>query len=92
MYKWYWDAICYVYLSDIPTRWEDTLETSRWFTRGWTLQELLAPAVVEFYTAGWKLLGTKAELIDTIAKTTKIEPHVHCWSGFYHESDNWYQI
>jgi hypothetical protein len=74
MYKWYWDAaICYVYLSDIPTGWDITLETSSWFTRGWILQELLAPAVVEFYTVGWKLLGTKAKIIDTIANAMKIE-------------------
>ena len=53
MYRWYWQAaICYAYLSDVSTNynaWKQELEASRWFTRGWTLQELLAPAVVEFY-------------------------------------------
>jgi hypothetical protein len=54
MYKWYWDAaICYAYLSDVSASpgSEHKLKSSRWFTRGWTLQELLAPDVVEFYDA-----------------------------------------
>jgi hypothetical protein len=77
MYKWYWDAaICYAYLSDVSVSAgsENDLVKSRWFTRGWTLQELLAPDVVEFYDAQWRLLGTKAKLIDIIASVTKIDP------------------
>jgi hypothetical protein len=75
MYKWYWQAaICYVYLSDVSTGadWEEELESSRWFTRGWTLQELLAPDTVEFYNEAWVLLGSKARLIEHIQKATKI--------------------
>jgi hypothetical protein len=77
MYKWYWDAaICYAYLSDVSggPGWKGELETSRWFTRDWTLQELLAPDVVEFYDTQWSFLGTKAKLIDTISGATNIEP------------------
>jgi hypothetical protein len=77
MYKWYWDAaICYAYLPDVSVsaEWKDQLEKSRWFTRGWTLQELLAPDVVELYDTQWSLLGTKAKLIDIIASVTKIDP------------------
>ncbi|KAK6854133.1 heterokaryon incompatibility protein-domain-containing protein [Apiospora arundinis] len=40
---------------------EESLRRSRWFTRGWTLQELVAPGTVEFYTTAWQLIGTKAE-------------------------------
>ncbi|KAK6845972.1 ankyrin [Apiospora arundinis] len=40
---------------------EESLRRSRWFTRGWTLQELAAPGTVEFYTKAWQLIGTKAE-------------------------------
>lgn len=65
MYRWYQDAaVCYVYLSDMKrcedhgNRSEDgssfskdfqMLQACRWFTRGWTLQELLAPQDVIFY-------------------------------------------
>ena len=61
MYKWYADAQdCYVYLSDVELTFnpEDDLDSaafrkSRWFSRGWTLQELLAPRKVVFFTRSW---------------------------------------
>lgn len=65
MYRWYQEArVCLVYLSDVP--YEDILSegscfsNSRWFTRGWTLQELIAPSVVVFYSNDWRELGMKA--------------------------------
>ncbi|KAB5522855.1 heterokaryon incompatibility protein-domain-containing protein, partial [Coniochaeta sp. 2T2.1] len=78
MFKWYAEAeVCYVYLSDVPD--DDDIRhrhsqfrRSRWFDRGWTLQELLAPKEVHFYSKGWKLLGTKAELSDAIEEITGI--------------------
>ena len=79
MYAWYRDSeICYVLLADVyigPLRgriWHD-FYTSRWFTRGWTLQELLVPAHVRFFRGDWKPLGTKLELIDDISAITKID-------------------
>lgn len=45
---------------------------SRWFTRGWTLQELLAPKVVEFYTSEWEEIGTKTSLAVSLAAKTDI--------------------
>jgi hypothetical protein len=70
MFRWYQRATkCYVYLSDVHVAdkvtdiqafsrpWEDAFRRSRWFTRGWILQELLAPAIVEFFTANGKRLG-----------------------------------
>ncbi|KAK4462288.1 hypothetical protein QBC42DRAFT_268061 [Cladorrhinum samala] len=36
-----------------------SIEESRWFTRGWTLQELIAPSNVYFYSRSWTLLGSK---------------------------------
>ncbi|KAL2123888.1 hypothetical protein VTJ04DRAFT_253 [Mycothermus thermophilus] len=69
MYMWYQKSrICYAYLSDVSTldgsghQQSEVLEQvgrSRWFTRGWTLQELLAPKRVEFYTANWDYIGKK---------------------------------
>jgi hypothetical protein len=64
MFAWYRNsAKCYVYLSDVATSSfinEETLQPSRWFTRGWTLQELLAPRVVEFFSRDGTLIGNKS--------------------------------
>jgi len=62
MFAWYTKAqICYVYMSDVSKRdFDTTFPASRWFTRGWTLQELLAPSNVIFYDKEWKELGQKA--------------------------------
>jgi len=58
MFRWYAEAeVCYVYLVDVHHAQE--LEHSRWFKRGWTLQEMLAPAYVSFYTSSWIYLGSK---------------------------------
>jgi hypothetical protein len=57
MFVWYhYSALTIVYLSDVPpsTR-SGALASSAWNTRGWTFQELLAPAVVLFYQADWSL-------------------------------------
>lgn len=60
MYNWYYQARrCYVYLSDYSHHTEDVLERSRWFTRGWTLQELLASVFVHFYDRQWRYIGNK---------------------------------
>lgn len=64
MFKWYQDAtICYAYLSDVETFFEDIdygkVQSSRWFTRGWTLQELVAPRDVVFLAKDWSFLGSR---------------------------------
>ncbi|KAJ8110510.1 hypothetical protein OPT61_g6666 [Boeremia exigua] len=80
MYKWYWEAaICYAFLSDVSadsTTWNEEVRTSRWFTRGWTLQELLAPDIVEFYDKYWRILGTKSKLLTPIRSATKIQSEI----------------
>jgi hypothetical protein len=79
MFRWYQNAaICYAYLSDaaeeVDVRVENSaFRNSRWFTRGWTLQELLAPENVWFYSAGWKHIGQKKDLCQTIAEITRID-------------------
>jgi hypothetical protein len=75
MFKWYEKAaICFVYLSDVQDG-HDTAQfsSSRWFTRGWTLQELLASKTIKFYTSVWELIGTKISLESQIVSTTGIE-------------------
>ena len=81
MWRYYEESnICYAYLADIPDSeagWSDeTFVTSEWFTRGWTLQELIAPASVEFYAKNWKPIGTKFERYECIAKTTSIDEDI----------------
>jgi hypothetical protein len=84
MFHWYQDAAkCYVYLSDvsvsafdgdgeIPQRLKQTFMQSRWFTRGWTLQELIAPAFVDFFSAEGIQLGDKQSLEQTLHEMTGI--------------------
>jgi hypothetical protein len=75
MFRWYQNAQkCYVYLSDVTcsgqeeheelpqSAWSLAFRQSRWFTRGWTLQELIAPSVVEFFSTQWQPLGDKEAL------------------------------
>ena len=65
---------CIVYLSDVslgPLQDVD-LRTSRWFTRSWTLQELLAPRRINFYDQKWKHVGRKRSMIEDLAAITGI--------------------
>lgn len=45
---------------------------SRWFNRGWTLQELLAPSRVDFFDKDWKRLGSRRELASEISTASRI--------------------
>lgn len=83
MFAWYRDAaVCFAYLSDfyaesnVEHERNNRLEQSRWFTRGWTLQELIAPEYVVFYDARWRLYGTKSEIAMALAKITGISPRL----------------
>jgi hypothetical protein len=84
MFRWYRNAAkCYVYLRDVSRPasdandkssqlpWEPALRKSRWFTRGWTLQELIAPTSVEFFSKDGERLGDKRSL----------ERHIHEITG-----------
>jgi hypothetical protein len=85
MFRWYRNAAkCYVYLPDVSKSacdaddksnqpyWQSTFRKSRWFTRGWTLQELIAPASVEFFSEEGVLLGNKASLERHVCEITGI--------------------
>ncbi|KAM7209952.1 CDC6, Cdc6-related protein, partial [Rhypophila decipiens] len=87
MFNWYQNATkCYVILSDVsvpdltditqPSAWESSFKASRWFTRGWTLQELIAPASVEFFSLEGHLLGDKKSLQHLICEITGIPAEV----------------
>ena len=85
MFRWYSRAtMCYVFLSDVPqdplegmdkpegSTWVRDLRRSRWFTRGWTLQELLAPTTVDFFSNDGYKLGSKSTLEGHICDITGI--------------------
>ncbi|KAL2382475.1 hypothetical protein RJ035_006090 [Blastomyces gilchristii] len=76
MYEWYRCAeACYVYLNDVmesSVTEDSSFHSSVWFTRGWTLQELIAPANVQFFNAEWQTLGSKVDLKDEISSITRI--------------------
>jgi hypothetical protein len=76
MFAWYRDATrCYVYLSDVSAAqqpWSLALQQSRWFTRGWTLQELIAPVSVEFFSAEGHRIGNKYSLVRELHRITGI--------------------
>ncbi|OBT69679.1 hypothetical protein VE03_00990 [Pseudogymnoascus sp. 23342-1-I1] len=81
MWAWYERAeVCYAYLSDVPpgtSIYDDDSAfcKSRWFTRGWTLQELLAPSKVVLYDESWGRIGQKAssmEFTRLLARVTRI--------------------
>ncbi|KAH6855717.1 HET and ankyrin domain protein [Chaetomium sp. MPI-CAGE-AT-0009] len=72
MYQWYRDSVvCFAYLSDVP---EVDFARSLWFTRGWTLQELLAPSTVIFFRSDWSVIGLKSspDIRRAISETTGI--------------------
>jgi hypothetical protein len=82
MYAWYRHAdICYAYLSDVHGT--SQFCHSRWFERGWTLQELLAPADVLFFNSSWTEIGFKTSLTPIISQRTGIdEMALHDGSSF----------
>ncbi|KAG0700940.1 hypothetical protein DFH29DRAFT_1080368 [Suillus ampliporus] len=57
MFVWYREsALTIVYLSDVPpSSTSGALAYSAWNTRGWTVQEFLAPNVILFYRNDWSL-------------------------------------
>ncbi|KAM5546026.1 hypothetical protein V8D89_000152 [Ganoderma adspersum] len=92
MYAWYARAeICYAFLADVPPA-EDhrkprsDFRSSLWFTRGWTLQELIAPRDVLFLSGDWVPIGPKYALVDLIHDITGITEeallHVEPLDGF----------
>lgn len=79
MFDWYrGSAVCYAHVEDYMAEKGGcgALSDSRWFTRGWTLQELLAPTRLVFYAAGWNEVGTRDELCADISHFTNISTDI----------------
>jgi hypothetical protein len=72
MFRWYKNsATCYAYLEDVEPE-GPRFVGSRWFSRGWTLQELIAPTDVLFFDRDWNEIGTRQSLKDSIEEVTGI--------------------
>ncbi|KAK4183538.1 heterokaryon incompatibility protein-domain-containing protein, partial [Podospora australis] len=88
MFRWYERTeVCYAFLVDVPRRyspdnvdktdqipWHWYFRSSRWFTRGWTLQELLAPPFLLFFAQSWNGIGSRESLTEEVSIVTGISP------------------
>ncbi|KAF2170980.1 hypothetical protein M409DRAFT_63982 [Zasmidium cellare ATCC 36951] len=91
MFRWYSEAeVCLAYLSDVDTLDVEDFILSEWFTRGWTLQELLAPSMVVFLAKDWRIIdfeqSRSLDVDEKIAwtsgrKTTRDEDMSYCLFG-----------
>jgi hypothetical protein len=88
MYGWYeGSVVCYAYLEDVelalsthapdhPAKKDKAIRESRWFNRGWTLQELIAPTKLYFFDSQWRSLGSKEDLSPLLSSITTIPEDV----------------
>jgi heterokaryon incompatibility protein (HET) len=102
MFRWYKKAsYCYAYLSDVESPRDNAgldsqvrnfepfrtaFRASRWFTRGWTLQELIAPHKVLFFCSDWTEIGTREAISDIIAEITGIDESILKGRDFHQAS------
>lgn len=89
MFRWYANSkICLAYIADVQPglgQVSHALRQSRWFTRGWTLQELLAPRQVSFYSSRWEMIGSREDLMNDITSATGIDSKYL----FHREQPSW---
>ena len=86
MYRWYENSgVCYAYLHDVGSffphrssknRYPNSKGWPEWFSRGWTLQEMIAPRNVQFFNNRWESKGNKKMLAHTLSRITGVPPHI----------------
>jgi hypothetical protein len=87
MYAYYAKSdLCIAYLDDIEDSAQELqqldsnedsyLNRAIWFTRGWTLQELIAPKDIYFYSKGWKQLGTKITMSREVSAASGVKEQI----------------
>ncbi|KIM59819.1 hypothetical protein SCLCIDRAFT_61681, partial [Scleroderma citrinum Foug A] len=87
MYQWYENAaVCYAHLHDVlnlsfPGERNDVLYPNsngwpEWFSRGWTLQELIAPRNIHFFNHDWQLIGDKRTFSRILVRITRIPSYI----------------
>ncbi|KAI5993221.1 heterokaryon incompatibility protein-domain-containing protein [Pisolithus albus] len=100
MYRWYCNArMCYVYLNDVDelalpsgqdfNRFGESNGWPEWFSRGWTLQELIAPTELEFFNKDWESIGTKQDLTSALEEITRIPQRVLRGGKALSSTDPW---
>ncbi|KIM63845.1 hypothetical protein SCLCIDRAFT_116621, partial [Scleroderma citrinum Foug A] len=83
MYRWYENSrICYAYLHDVHgssfpiardhERYPKSKGWPEWFSRGWTLQEMIAPRDVQFFNKDWHSIGDKRSLSPNLEAITRV--------------------
>ncbi|KAI6038279.1 hypothetical protein EDC04DRAFT_2896691 [Pisolithus marmoratus] len=77
MYEWYQGGqLCYVYfhdtVGDILTHWDESMTIPKWFSRGWTLRELVAPSVVQFFDQNWECIGDREQHASILNRITRV--------------------
>ena len=91
MYRWYENAqVCYAYLHDVldssfPDY--DGIDVNgwpEWFSRGWTLQEMIAPSSVQFFNKEWQAIGDKRTLAPILENITRVPKHI-LMDGLYRD-------
>jgi hypothetical protein len=95
MFHWYREAeVCFAYLVDVQSTEDQNMSDdeyhdfskSRWFTRGWTLQELIAPSIMIFLNKQWQIIGTKSTLKNAISEITGIPVNILSGGELAHSS------
>ncbi|KAL4066286.1 heterokaryon incompatibility protein-domain-containing protein [Scleroderma yunnanense] len=87
MYQWYENSrVCYAYLHDVlgsslPTAGDEGMYPNsngypEWFSRGWTLQEMIAPSDLRFFNKAWQPIGDKRTLAPTLTGITGVPQHI----------------
>ena len=78
MFRWYASAeVCFVYLGDVPAgcdlaAQDSAFRKAKWFQRGWTLQELIAPLNILFFSLDWQYLGSKLDTTELLQSITRV--------------------
>jgi len=96
MYRWYkLCSRCVVFLADaapilpgtlLVDHFQGVLQNCRWITRGWTLQELVAPRYISFYDCNWAYICDKREVLTPLEYVTGIPAKVLHSGSFANES------
>jgi len=87
MYRWYENSrICYAYLHDVHgssfpvasdyARYSKSKGWPEWFSRGWTLQEMIASRDVQFFNKDWHPIGDKRTLSPILEYVTQVPQHI----------------
>jgi hypothetical protein len=96
MFVWYTKSdVCYAYLEDVGfADYKLALPKSSWFKRGWTLQELIAPAELQFFSKDWQKIGSKRRLASALSRITRVNKSVlkeglHTYKASVAEKMSW---